>query len=321
MTSLRVPKRVFLQNRRGSTIVEVIIAAALILGVLLVSGMVLSVASRALANSRTRDVASAVGVAALEQSALFNCSKAISPDSNETIQIADSCSQAIYNPAICSQDPPTASACMAAATTLSSSAGDYIYKTKINNIDYIVEVTSSWRFVPTAIPLSSGTTGDTCNLSFPLGQPQILERIARVSYTSPRGEFVSNVYSSSESFSRSKTFVNIDSSNIFKKLIVTDVPAGAWMRLLSDAQLSQPILHATNCSNNSGEILFPYLADPAPFTFSIMCAIIGYGAPVDFAEAQSRLDAFNVFVTAPSSGTPIIFDSAITISSGAPICS
>jgi hypothetical protein len=256
-------------NIKGFSLIEFIVAATLTLGILMGSGVALSSVERNMAASRSTDVASAVGISALEQAALFNCAR--TTDLSDTAQAINACKEVYSN-----NGTPLPAAY----------AGDYIYLKSINNVDYIIEISSTWLYSKTTqtTPVngeSNATSSSVCPSTLSVyRQPAILERVVTVSWETARNGFVSKKYVALESYYRQDPRANQGG-------LIVKVPTGGYVVLKRKGQTSQVVRQSSCSLEGLSQVYFPYLPQ-GDYEY-----IVGSLSPVtDIVSAKKRLSDF-----------------------------
>jgi hypothetical protein len=256
---------------KGFSLIEFIVAATLTLGVLMGSGVALSSVERNMSASRSTDVASAVGISALEQAALFNCARTTDLSDAAQAQAVSACKEVYSN-----NGTPLPAAY----------AGDYIYLKSINNVDYIIEISSTWMYSKTAqtTPVageSNATSSSVCPSTLSASrQPSILERVVTVSWETARNGFVSKKYVALESYYRQDPRAEQGG-------LIVKVPTGGYLVLKRKGQTSQVVRQSSCSLEGLSQVYFPYLPQ-GDYEY-----IVGSLSPVtDIVSAKKRLSDF-----------------------------
>lgn len=275
---------------KGFSLIEFIVAATLTLGVLMGSGVALSAVERGMSASRSTDVASAVGIAALEQASLFNCARTTDLSDVAQAQAISACKEVYSN-----NGTPLPAAY----------AGDYIYLKNINNVDYIIEISSTWMYSKTTqtAPVNSesnATSSSVCPSTLNVyRQPSILERVVTVSWETARNGFVSKKYVALESYYREDPKSNQGG-------LIVKVPTGAYLVLKRKGQSSLVVRQSSCSTEGVSQVYFPYLPQ-GDYEY-----IVGSLSPItDIESAKKRLSDFknipvpSLTVTVSSNSTKI----------------
>jgi hypothetical protein len=268
------------RRRRGISVIEFVMAAALILGVLVASGVTLANVERSLAVSRARDGATLLAANIMTQAAQFKCQLEVDPASASGAW--KRCVEALRGEAL-----PT-------SVTTANPAGDLFFTAKFPTgctptreataqqpatpgcTEYRALLTSRWL----------RTAGDPAQCQNPLKQPTMLRRTLELRWR-PVSAVEDVVY-------KLTTLQAVPSSSAFdgtirRGLLVRGTPGtvATLGRGLGSGKISR-VLEACTTTGASpqatGEAWFPFL--PAPDEMPATDYLLSIGASIDWSASN-----------------------------------
>lgn len=262
---------------RGISVIEFVMAAALILGVLVASGVTLANVERSLAVSRARDGATLLAANVMTQAAQFKCQLEVDPQS-----AADSWKRCVE--ALRGETLPT-------SVSTSNPAGDLFFTAKFPTgctsardaaanpslvaspgcTEYRVLLASRWL----------STAGDPAQCQNPAKQPTVLRRTLELRWR-PVSATEDVVY-------KLTTLQAVPSSTAFdtanrRGLVVRGTPGTVATVGLGSGKISRVLEPCTTTGASpqlTGEAWFPFLPSPGASTFTLST-----GASVDWTAAN-----------------------------------
>jgi len=266
------------RRRAGISVIEFVMAAALILGVLVASGVTLANVERSLAVSRARDGATLLASNIMTQAAQFKCQLEVDPQTASGAW--KRCVEALRGEAL-----PT-------SVVTTNPAGDLFFAAKFpTGCVSAREATANPSLVPTPgcteykVLLTSRwlrTAGDPAQCQNPLKQPTMLRRTLELRWR-PVGAVEDIVY-------KLTTLQAVPSSSAFdganrRGLVVRGTPGTVATLGLGSGKVSRVLEPCTTTGVSptaTGEAWFPFLPAPASSTeYSL-----SIGASIDWNAAN-----------------------------------
>lgn len=301
------------RRRRGISIIEFVMAAALILGVLVASGVTLANVERSLAVSRARDGATLLAANIMTQAAQFRCQLEIDPAS--TSGAWKRCVEALRGEAL-----PT-------SVTTVNPAGDLFFTAKFPTgctpareattqkpatpgcTEYRALLTSRWL----------RTAGDPAQCQNPLKQPTVLRRTLELRWR-PVSAIEDIIY-------KLTTLQSVPSSSAFdgairRGLAVRGTPGTVATLTRGSGKVSR-VLEACTTTGASpqatGEAWFPFL--PAPVSATDYSLSVGGAVAWDAANfpvfgAGSNVTNFSSPKECPSAAGEIWTSASVSCAAG-----
>lgn len=264
------------RRRRGISVIEFVMAAALILGVLVASGVTLANVERSLAVSRARDGATLLAANIMTQAAQFKCQLEVDPQTAPGAW--KRCVEALRGEAL-----PT-------SVTTANPAGDLFFTAKFPTgcvsareaaanpslaatpgcTEYKALLTSRWL----------RTAGDPAQCQSPTKQPTMLRRTLELRWR-PIGAVEDIVY-------KLTTLQAVPSSSTFdatmrRGLVVRSTPGTVVTLGLGTGNISRLVEACTTTGASpqaTGEVWFPFLPSPGSATYTLST-----GASIDWNAA------------------------------------
>lgn len=303
---LRGPSR-----RRGISVIEFVMAAALILGVLVASGVTLANVERSLAVSRARDGATLLAANIMTQAAQFKCQLEVDPTSASGAWRR--CVEALRGEAL-----PT-------GVTTGNPAGDLVFTAKFPTgcrtareattqqpatpgcTEYKALLTSRWL----------RTAGDPAQCQHPLKQPTTLRRTLELRWR-PVGATEDIVYklTTLQAVPSSSTF----DATIRRGLVVRSTPGTVVTLGLGTGKISRLVEACTTTGASpqaTGEAWFPFLPSPGTATFTLSTgASVDWNAAFPVFGAGTNVTNFRNPAECPSAAGEIWTSSSMTCAVG-----
>jgi len=280
---------------RGVSVVEFVVASLLILIVLVGSSQAIVSSERALTSNRSRDVAATSAVNVLERAALLDCQMFADPSFGAGA--ASRCAASIFSDAslqvlasVAGGDQRFRLRAPAGCTT--GSRGCVVFDATLS---------SSWR----NFDLPAGS----CAGSSPSGQPDVLDRRLRLTWTLAAST-VSAEFVSAQAPPRSLVFVDPAA-----RVVAVGASTGAPVMLTSSSGSTVRFAQACSGGPASGEAVFPFLPSAGVYTVRVLSS--GAASPEAFqsqlsstASVWSRAVDFRS-VSCPSPGVLVVSQSGL----------
>lgn len=263
---------------RGGSVLEFVVAAALILVIITSASVTMATVQRSVAKDRARDAVTTLASGVLEQAALFDCQLLIEPSNAATEAAAgrnalepSPCTKMMYPDAASAADLPI--------------EGDMVF-TRLRsgcNTDCETTVVVTSRWLPT------GEDGYRCRADgSSAGAPVLLERRAVLTWT-PSGATTPlvNEYVSVEAVPRSAGFTDPTRSSV----VVPALPGEAvLLKDSSGAGLLRIAMPCTSPTGASAEAWFPFLDTSTSYQAVRTGICVPVDGGVDAALGCSKVD-------------------------------